>query len=43
MMAKMSTQEFNKIYERYKNILYRIAFTYVKNNENVLGYFKIDI
>lgn len=35
MMAKMSTQEFNKIYEKYKNILYRIAFTYVKNNEDV--------
>ncbi len=34
-MAKMSTQEFNKMYEKYKNILYRIAFTYLKNNEDV--------
>ena len=35
MMTKMSTHEFNKMYEKYKNILYRIAFTYVKNNEDV--------
>ncbi len=34
-MTKMSTQEFNEMYEKYKNLLYRIAFTYVKNNEDV--------
>ena len=35
MDSKMSTQEFEKIYERYKNMLYRIAFTYLKNNHDV--------
>lgn len=34
MIAKLSTQEFNKTYEKYKTILYRIAFTYVKNNQD---------
>ena len=31
----MSTQEFKKIYEQYKTMLYRIAFTYLKNNDDV--------
>lgn len=31
----MSTQEFEKMYEKYKNLLYRIAFTYLKNNADV--------
>lgn len=35
MTSKMSTQEFEQFYERYKNILYRIAFTYLKNNADV--------
>ncbi len=35
MMKKMSTHEFSEMYEKYKNILYRVAFTYVKNNEDV--------
>lgn len=35
MKAKMSTQEFKKIYEQYKTMLYRIAFTYLKNNDDV--------
>lgn len=34
-MTKMNTKEFNEMYERYKEMLYRIAFTYVKNNEDV--------
>ncbi len=34
-MTKMSTHEFNAMYEKYKNVLYRIAFTYLKNNEDV--------
>jgi len=32
---KMCTQEFEQIYERYKTMLYRIAFTYLKNNDDV--------
>lgn len=35
MDSKMSTQEFEEIYERYKTMLYRIAFTYLKNNQDV--------
>lgn len=35
MISKMSTQEFEKIYEKYKVLLYRVAFTYLKNNEDV--------
>ncbi len=35
MKAKMSTQEFEQIYEKYKSTLYRIAFTYLKNNQDV--------
>lgn len=35
MTKKLSTQECIKMYERYKNLLYRIAYTYVKNNEDV--------
>lgn len=35
MNSKMSTQEFEKIYERYKTMLYRIAFTYLRNNQDV--------
>ena len=31
----MSTQEFDYIYERYKNLLYRIAYTYLKNDDDV--------
>lgn len=36
MNQKMSTQEFEIIYERYKTTLYRVAFTYLKNNHDVL-------
>lgn len=35
MKAKLSTQEFDEIYGRYKNMLYRIGFTYLKNPEDV--------
>lgn len=35
MKEKMCTQEFEQIYERYKTMLYRIAFTYLKNNDDV--------
>lgn len=35
MKSNMSTQEFEMIYQRYKNLLYRIAFTYLKNNADV--------
>ena len=35
MSEKMGTQDFEKIYERYKTTLYRIAFTYLKNNVDV--------
>lgn len=35
MNSKLSTHEFKEIYERYKATLYRIAFTYLKNNEDV--------
>lgn len=35
MSKKMGTQDFEKIYERYKTTLYRIAFTYLKNNADV--------
>lgn len=34
-MKKMSTHEFNEMYQKYKNTLYRVAFTYLKNNEDV--------
>lgn len=34
-MSEMSAQEFDQIYERYKNMLYRIAYTYLKNHEDV--------
>lgn len=30
----MSTQKFEEKYQRYKNLLFRIAFTYVKNRED---------
>lgn len=32
---EMSTHKFSIIYERYKNLLYRIAFTYLKNSDDV--------
>ena len=35
MNQKMSTQDSEIIYERYKTMLYRIAFTYLKNNHDV--------
>lgn len=35
MINNLSTQEFLEIYQRYKNLLYRIAFTYLKNSEDV--------
>ena len=35
MSEKMGTQDFEKIYERYKTTLYRIAYTYLKNNADV--------
>ena len=35
METKMSAHEFGVVYERYKNILYRIAYTYLKNSDDV--------
>lgn len=35
MKSKLSTQEFDAVYERYKTMLYRIGFTYLKNPEDV--------
>lgn len=35
MESYLSAQDFLEIYRKYKNLLYRIAFTYVKNNEDV--------
>lgn len=35
MKTKMSAHEFNIVYERYKNLLYRIAYTYLKNSDDV--------
>lgn len=35
MEMKMSAHEFNVVYERYKNLLYRIAYTYLKNSDDV--------
>jgi RNA polymerase sigma-70 factor (ECF subfamily) len=35
MMAKMSTQQFEQIYEKYKTTLFRVSFTYLKNNHDV--------
>lgn len=35
MSENMGTQDFEEIYERYKTMLYRIAFTYLKNNADV--------
>jgi RNA polymerase sigma-70 factor (ECF subfamily) len=34
-MESMSAQEFEILYERYKSLLYRIAFTYLKDSEDV--------
>ena len=34
MLFKMSAQDFELIYEKYKNLLFRIAFTVVKNCED---------
>ncbi len=31
----MSAQDFEKIYDRHKNMLYRIAFTFLKNDADV--------
>lgn len=35
MSEKMGTQDFEEIYERYKTMLYCIAYTYLKNNADV--------
>lgn len=35
MKSKMSAQEFDNVYERYKILLYRIAYTYLKNSDDV--------
>lgn len=35
METKMSAHEFSVVYERYKNLLYRIAYTYLKNSDDV--------
>lgn len=35
MESNLSAQEFLEIYQKYKNLLYRIAFTYVKNSQDV--------
>lgn len=34
MNSNMSTQEFENIYHRYKQLLFRIAYSYVKNAED---------
>lgn len=34
MVFKMSAQDFERIYEKYKNMLFRIAFTMLKNCED---------
>lgn len=34
MKHKMSTQKFEDVYEKYKTLLYHIAFSYVKNRED---------
>ncbi len=34
MNPNMSTQEFENIYHRYKQLLFRIAYSYVKNAED---------
>lgn len=34
MLFKMSAQDFELIYEKYKNLLFRIAFTMLKNCED---------
>ena len=35
MESKMSAQEFDEIYDRYRDLLYRIGFTYLKNEHDV--------
>lgn len=35
MKSKMSAHEFEIMYDKYKNLLYRIAFTYMKSNQDV--------
>lgn len=35
MNSGVNTQDFEEIYQKYKNTLYRIAFTYLKNNVDV--------
>ena len=35
MKSKMSAHEFEIMYDKYKNLLYRIAFTYLKGNQDV--------
>ena len=32
MKSKMSAHEFEIMYDKYKNLLYRIAFTSLKSN-----------
>ncbi len=34
MNQRMSTQEFEDVYHRYKQLLFRIAFSYVKKRED---------
>jgi len=34
MAKNISESEFLEIYQKYKNLLYRIAFTYLKNNDD---------
>lgn len=34
MNKTMSAQDFEKMYHKYKNFLYKIAFTYVKNQQD---------
>ena len=31
----MSAHEFEIMYDKYKNLLYRIAFTYLKGNQDI--------
>ena len=35
MKTYMNAQEFNLVYERYRDLLYRIGYTYLKNEHDV--------
>lgn len=35
MKSKRSAQQFGVVYEKYKNMIYRIGFSYLKNETDV--------